>query len=163
MGCSCWSVHAKQIRYMEGQLPVKQLSKTEREHSHGVRGVSFMHYMLCGCMGECSMMDLRMAIINHTLGANKQVDMVRKMCAWLTCVRTSYKTLRRLLGVSGHLYILSIALNIVHTYECPHNWSRDCLTSSIFRVQTNHLSITLVVVFWAFPWEANRLWTVLFA
>jgi hypothetical protein len=86
--CSHTRVLARQICYMEGQLPMNQLCKTEREHSHGASGVSFMHYMLYGCMGEFSTMDLRRTSINHTLGANKLVDMVRKMRAWLTCVPT---------------------------------------------------------------------------
>lgn len=154
-------VWARQIGYMKGQLPMQQLCKTEQKHSHGASAVSFMHYMFHPYMGKCSIMDLRRTSKNHTLGANKQVDMVSKMRAWLTCEPTWYKTMRWVLGVAGHFYILSVALNIVYTYECPHNWSRDCLTSSIFRVQTNHLSITLIVVFWAFQGEANRLRTVL--
>jgi hypothetical protein len=113
--CSDTRVLARQIGSMEGQLLMKQLCKTEREHSHGASGVSFMHYMFHPCMGECLMMDLRRISKNHTLGANKQVDMASKMRAWLTCVPTLYKTMRWVLGVSAHFYILSIALNFVYT------------------------------------------------
>jgi hypothetical protein len=59
--------------------------------------------------------------------------------------------------VMATFYILNIALNNWYTYECPGtHLARDGLTSSIFRVQTEDLSITLRVVFWGFQGEADH-------